>query len=140
MPTILEQLERVPAEATALRLPGEDVAYGALRERIATAAASLAAGGVGAGDRVLLRAADDLSRLIGSLAVQRLGAAVVPINPLTSGPELDHVVARSAPAALIAGEDLAGDVPGGDDMGVWIAQAGRLTARRPCARSSEPVA
>ena len=138
MTTLDAQLDRLPGAATALRLPAGDVTYGELRARVDAAAGELARGGVGGGHRVLVRAGDDVSRLIVSLAVQRLGAAVVAINPLTIGRELAYVIERSDPAAVVCDEALAHDVDVDTAVGRWANEDGRLTGVRPCGSATAP--
>jgi crotonobetaine/carnitine-CoA ligase len=136
--TVGAQLRAVPGEATALRLPEADVSYAELRRWVDTAADSLAGGGVGAGSRVLVREGDDLSRLVTSLAVQTIGATVVPINPATSGGELSFLVSHSDPAAVVADEGLAEELEIGEEVGLWDNELGRLAPRRACAKVAPP--
>ena len=105
--TAVSLLDSVPGANTALRLPSGDVSYAELRERVGALAASLAAGGVGAGSRVLIRVEGDPARLVCKLAVHSLGAVAAPINPATDGPELEFLVSHTEPAAAIADEELA---------------------------------
>jgi acyl-CoA synthetase (AMP-forming)/AMP-acid ligase II len=132
-------LRRPPADAVAVRLPHGDVTYGELRETVDRAAAGLAEGGVGHGTRVMIRVGDDLSRLILGLAAQQLGAVSLAINPATIGAELEFMVVKSDPGAVIADADLAGPVGSIAGAGIWINERGALTARRPCAISAPPA-
>ena len=140
MTTLVEQLERHSDADVALRLPAGEVSYGKLRAQVSDAAHQLVSGGIGHGDRVLVRVGDDVSRLFAALAIQQIGAVAVAVNPLTIGVELEHVVARARPAAAVCDEALAGDLPSGPETGMWINDGGRLNRRLPSASEATPRA
>ena len=73
-----------------------------LRGRTLAVAGGLAAAGVGQGDRVGLYAANSAEWIVAYLAGQRLGAVVVPFNPAYKAAEVEHIVADSDPALVIA--------------------------------------
>ena len=136
--TAVSLLDSVPGANTALRLPSGDVSYAELRERVGALAASLAAGGVGAGSRVLIRVEGDPARLVCKLAVHSLGAVAAPINPATDGPELEFLVSHTEPAAAIADEELAPGLALAEGAGLWIGADLQARGLRPCARATAP--
>jgi len=76
--------------------------YATLEAGVARVAAALAAKGVGAGDRVLLRAPRDRHYLLGLLACLRLGAAYVPVA-VDAPPALLRMLEQGAGARLVLG-------------------------------------
>lgn len=135
--TTTAQLEAVPATDVAIRLPGEDWTFGHLRSRIEDAATSLAAGGVGTGSRVIVCGDDPISVMVSSLALAKLGAIWVPINPALRQEDLDYVLSHSDPAAVIANEAYAESIDV-DGAGVWVADGAELRSRRNCSSRSAP--
>jgi crotonobetaine/carnitine-CoA ligase len=136
--TTTSLLAAVPATATALRRPEGDVSYGELRERVDAAATALAATGTGWGDRVTIRCDDDFSRLLATLAVQSVGAVAAPLNPATTGSELEFLLSHSDPQAAIADEGLADELDLAPEVAILVNQAGALSARRERGGKSEP--
>jgi amino acid adenylation domain-containing protein len=84
--------------------------YAGLEALVARAAATLAAHGVGRGDRVLLRAPRDRHYVIGLLACLRVGAAYVPIAQDAPRALLD-VVEQDAGTRLLLGTPPLGRLP-----------------------------
>ncbi len=89
-----------PSEAEAIRVDGRSVSYRQLRD----ASSALAARLVGQ-ERVAVWATPSLETCVGVVAGLLAGAAVVPINPKIGAAEVAHVVADSAPGAVISSED-----------------------------------
>jgi amino acid adenylation domain-containing protein len=131
-----DSADRAP-DAPALEV-GEDVlTYGRLRERVdAVATRILAANGGQAPKRVALLASRSLTAFTGYLAVLRLGAVVVPLNPghpvyrneiICGSAELDVLVADDNGAAQVDGLGAtAGAVLSLSDDDVRAAVAGEL--------------
>lgn len=131
-----DSADRTP-DAPALEV-GEDVlTYGRLRERVdAVATRILAANGGQAPKRVALLASRSLTAFTGYLAILRLGAVVVPLNPghpvyrnqvICGSVELDMLVADDDGAAQVAGLGAAaGAVLSLSDDDVRAARAGEL--------------
>jgi malonyl-CoA/methylmalonyl-CoA synthetase len=82
-----------------------------LMNRTATAAALLAARGVGPRQRVLWSCSPSLDSIIGLLGALRLGAVVVPVNPAVARGELTYVVGDVLPSASVV------DRP---ELGEWV--------------------
>ncbi len=97
MPDLLPAL-REPGDGTALRFPDRALTYAELRGAAGHLAAELR--GL---DRVALWATPTVETAVGVVGALLAGVTVVPLNPKAGGAELDHLLADSAPAALIAG-------------------------------------
>lgn len=91
---ILTSLTR-RGDAVAVRWQGDDLSYGELDRRARRVAAGLAAAGVVPGDRVAVGLENSPELVIGLVAVLRLGAVFVPINPLASPDEVEHILRGS---------------------------------------------
>jgi amino acid adenylation domain-containing protein len=106
-----DSADRTP-DAPALEVRGRVLTYGELRERVdAVATRLLAVNGGQAPKRVALLASRSLTAFTGYLAVLRLGAAVVPLNPghpvyrnelICGSAELNLLVADDTGAAQVA--------------------------------------
>ncbi len=91
------------ARAPALVTPGGGrvCTAGELEARTATAAAALAAAGLGPGDRLVWSTPSSRDAVVACLAALRLGAVVVPVNPAYTERELTHIVADVRPALAV---------------------------------------
>ncbi|MDJ0905141.1 MAG: amino acid adenylation domain-containing protein [Woeseiaceae bacterium] len=78
--TIYEQAGRTP-DAPALACQGDRLSYAELTARVDAAAAALADLGISAGDRVCISATRSMALIESILAVMRLGATYVPVDP-----------------------------------------------------------
>jgi long-chain acyl-CoA synthetase len=78
------------------------LSYAEVGEMAGSAAAGLAARGLGAGDRVVLFALNDWRVAVLSAALGRARAAVAPLDPQLAGDTLEHVL-RDAEPSLILG-------------------------------------
>ncbi|MGP2436208.1 amino acid adenylation domain-containing protein [Streptomyces sp. JW3] len=88
-------------DAVALEAAGRSLTYRALDEAVDALAARLEDTGVGRGDRVGLLAARSPLAYTGYLAVLRVGATVVPLNPLFPDARNAAVVAGARPALVL---------------------------------------
>ncbi|MER5768244.1 acyl-CoA synthetase [Streptomyces sp. NPDC001985] len=93
----------------ALRFGERALTYGEL-----TGAAGSLAVRIGGASRVALWATPTLETAVGVVAALLAGVPVVPLNPKTGERELGHIVADSAPVAVLAGpgEQLPGSLAG----------------------------
>ena len=92
-------------------------------------AAGLAGLGVGRGDRIGLFMQNDPQFVIASLAVWRLGAITVPVNPMLRARELAHHLADAGATVLIVLDDLLADVAAvalADTRVSFVVRAGAL--------------
>ncbi len=94
--------------------PSAHLSARALAEATGRAAGGLAGIGVEPGERVLWCCPPSLASVVGLLAVMRLGAVVVPVDPTGTAGELSFVVGDVQPRAAV--------VEGGD-RAAWIRSA-----------------
>lgn len=80
---------------------GETLTYGQLDERASAVAHGLRDLGIGFGDRVATLVGNDLRAISLGVALSKIGAVEVPINPMLVGASLTHVLADSGPAAIV---------------------------------------
>ena len=77
---------------TALIFKGERISYGELEWRSDALAQALIANGVKKGDRVAIVMANTPQFVIAEFAIWKAGGIVASINPLYTGPELEHAL------------------------------------------------
>jgi long-chain acyl-CoA synthetase len=94
--------QRVP-DRPAVRLDDRVLTYRELDERSARAAGLLREHGVAAGDRVAIMLPNTPDFAIIYFAVLRIGAVVVPMNPLLKAREVNHYVTDSGARLVLAG-------------------------------------
>jgi long-chain acyl-CoA synthetase len=80
--------------------------YAALNALIEGAADAFAAAGVGPGDRVALMFGNDPVFIAAFYGIVRLGAVVVPVNPMYRSSEIRHILHDSEPIAALVEADL----------------------------------
>ena len=102
----------------ALIVGGETLSFAELEQRVGLLAARLQEAGVTAGDRVASWLPKTLSACLLPLAVPRIGAVHVPINPLLKRAQVAHILTDSGARLLVTQDARAatletGDVPGG---------------------------
>jgi len=80
--TLLGLLASVPADRTAIIIPEQNIriTYGALRRQVVAVAETLAARGIGRGDRVGMALPNGLPAIVAFLAASEAGTAA-PLNP-----------------------------------------------------------
>ncbi|TMQ90960.1 hypothetical protein ETD83_33065 [Actinomadura soli] len=109
-PATLPALLTARAEASPgdlfVRFRDESVSYGQMRARAGQAAASLAAAGVGRGDRVAIMLPHCLEFLDIWFGAALLGAAFVPVNLGLRGDGLRYVLEHSEPRLIVADESV----------------------------------
>ena len=94
-------------DAMAIGFYGASLSYRVLLEQVERLAAFLQhACGVSKGDRVLLDMQNSPQFVIAFQAVVRAGAAVVPINPMSTAGELTYLAADSGARVAIVGAEL----------------------------------
>lgn len=113
MPNVFDPVLRHAQESpdsTAIRHSTGNTTYARLRDDVLRLSAVIRDHGVRHGDRVLLSATTSPEFVLAYLAVQALGATVVPVNTMATAPELDYIIgdsgcvlavhARTRPGAL----------------------------------------
>ena len=121
---------RTPGQP-AIRAPGLITTYAELDARAARAAGALRQRGVEPGDAVALVLATTVGAVAAFHGVLRLGAVVVPLNPLLSTREVEERVAESG-ARLLPVEELVGPEvaevasPAADDAAVVLYTSGTI--------------
>ena len=88
--------------------PGESLTFADVGRRSAGLAAALADRGVAVGDRVAVMMANRAEFPLTWVALARLGAAMVPVNPQYRGEDAGHILEHSRAAAVVTSGDLAG--------------------------------
>ena len=98
--------------------PGESLTFAEVRSRSIDLATALAHRGIATGDRVAVMLGNRAEFPLTWLALVRLGAAMVPVNPQYRADDAGHILRHSRAVAVVtAGEftervrDAAGDVP-----------------------------
>ncbi len=135
---ILDAAAAAHGDRAALVAPtGATTTYAELRRRAAVVAGGLAGHGVRAGDRVALQLPNGPDFVAAYHGALRVGAVVVPLNPLLAPPEIAQRLAASG-ARLVIG--LAAD--GGSDVPVVAADAlaGAQAGARMCERGGDDAA
>ena len=94
-----------------------ELTYGAALERVASIASRYRARGYGKGRRVGLHLPNRPEFLLHFLALNSLGASVVPLNPEYRRAELDYVLAHSEAGAVIDATSLEDPPPAGKACG-----------------------
>ncbi len=82
-----------------------EIPYHALGRDVHRAAQVFSAMGVAKGDRVALYLEKSLCFIVGHLAVQKIGAVSVPLNPGFKASELEYVLGNAEAALVLCGPD-----------------------------------
>jgi malonyl-CoA/methylmalonyl-CoA synthetase len=106
-----------PARPVLSYLDGPVWSAAELEERSAVAARRYAAGGLAAGQRLLVCAGSSLDLVVAYVAALRLGLTVVPANPGYSDTELKALVATAHPARAVVDDPARVELPGGPVTG-----------------------
>ena len=82
MKTLLDLIDPIPADRTAIILPESNlrISYGGFRDQVVALADALAAAGIGRGDRVGIALPNGLPMVVSFLAAAMAGTAA-PLNP-----------------------------------------------------------
>ena len=128
---------RITPDAVAFRQDERSLTYAELADRVDRLAGSLAARGIGRGDRIAYLGPNDITTFEVFFAAGRLGALFVPLNTRLADAEIDELLADCAPAAVFRadselpyGEPLPGEREVGlDDDAVILYSSG--TTGRP---------
>ena len=91
---------------TALTFYGTTFGFERLQALVEKMAASLAAGGVGKGDRVALMLPNCPQYVISFFATVRLGAVVTQLNPMYVEREIEHILTDSGAETIVVYKDM----------------------------------
>jgi long-chain acyl-CoA synthetase len=123
-------------EGAALADDKSDLNNAELLDAVKRAAATLRSNGVSAGDVVAIKMPNTVDFVVSMFAAWRLGAAVTPVNPSLSPPEVSYQLADAGAKVLIADELHHCDAPeadtgrrNGDSLALLIYTSG--TTGRP---------
>ncbi len=92
--------ERCPDRPAVIYL-GEGFSYARLRDLSERLAGALSDMGVGKGDRVMIYISNCVQWLITFLAVQKIGAAIVPVSPIYTSFEIEYMINDSGAETII---------------------------------------
>ena len=95
-----EMSQAYPHRPAVLYL-GEAFSYSRLRELSERFAGGLTALGVAKGDRVMIYASNSIQWVIAFLAIQKLGAAIVPVSPIYTSHEIEYMLNDSGAETII---------------------------------------
>jgi crotonobetaine/carnitine-CoA ligase len=94
------------AERPFMRFQGQSFSWGELASSVSQAAGALAARGVGEGDRVVVLSGNTPWHVILLLALARLRAVMIPLNPVYRGEELRYLLNNAEPCGIALAPDL----------------------------------
>ncbi len=106
LPELTGRACRARPDHPAVVFSDEVLTHSELHDRAARLASVLAAGGVGAGDRVALLLHNRIEFVEALLACHRLAAIAVPINFRLASDEIDYILEDSGAVALLADSPL----------------------------------
>ncbi|MBV6699874.1 amino acid adenylation domain-containing protein [Kitasatospora aureofaciens] len=133
---VAEHARRAP-EAIAVRTAEQSLTYGALEEGATALAAALAEHGVRPGDRVGLCLPRTPDLLLAVLAVWKVGAAYVPLDPEYPAERLRYMAEDAQLAVLLSDREL---VPGIPVLGVpTTVVPGEAAAALPVSTPADPA-
>ena len=95
-------LQVLPETAAAYGIEAGDISYGAMRDWAMRLADGYAAAGLAPGARALVLLENRPAFLAHWLALNALGATIVPVNPDLRGGELRHMAALAEPVIAVA--------------------------------------
>src|ERR1700741_4226374 len=106
MKTLFDLIRPIPADRTAVILPESNlrISYGAFRDQVESVAESLAAAGIGRGDRVGMALPNGLPMVVSFFAASMAGTAA-PLNPGYKEDEFRFFLEDTAARVLILPPD-----------------------------------
>ncbi|MFJ2576630.1 amino acid adenylation domain-containing protein [Kitasatospora aureofaciens] len=114
VPELFAQWVARTPDAPALRFEGRELSYAELDERAERLAGLLAARGIGAETIVAVSLPRSPELVVALLAVMRVGAAYVPVDPDYPAERISYLLSDSAPALLLTAAEVAGRLPAAD--------------------------
>ena len=123
------QVDRTP-DANALVFNDQTMSYAELDARANALAHRLIGEGAAPGDRIGIYLSRSFELMIAAIAIHKVGAAYVPLDPAYPADRLVHYVTDSAATFVVTNVALAPSLPKSDAVPVMVAGAGE-DARRP---------
>nr|WP_206070834.1 AMP-binding protein [Knoellia sp. DB2414S] len=120
MPSLAQVLARTASRVpnrVAVQFGSTSMTYAALDARVNQLARELSDRGLAKGDRLLLLSGNSDAFVVALYAGLRLGAIVVPVNPRSAPPEIDHFVTDSRARLLLFGPELVDTVRAWQESG-----------------------
>jgi len=148
LPAMLERQAERFGERPLLRIAGRSWTHGDARRAAAGRAAALAHAGVRRGDRVAVMSSNRIEFLEVFLGCGWLGAAMVPINTASMGPQIDYFLHHSEAKLLVIEAGFVERLPAADPARtslreIWVLdataegeEAGVCTRPYPAAREA----
>lgn len=138
-----ERVAETP-EAVAVHYLGRDLTRHEVDRLSDVVARGLTHLGVWQGDRVAISLQNTPAFVLTLLAAWKLGAIVVPVNPMLRGKELSHVMADSEPRVFVCHPDMASVVDEvrdatGMDVSVLWSRPGDLAGEMPGPWKDDPA-
>ncbi|MGC5323920.1 AMP-binding protein [Brevibacillus sp. SYSU BS000544] len=101
LPEVVEEWAQKQPERCAIQFYGKSTSYGKLNQQITSFASGLVELGVKAGDRVGIFLPNCPAFVVAYYAILKMGAIVVPINPMNKSMELAYQLQDSTPKVLV---------------------------------------
>ena len=86
---------------TAVHFLGENFSYRRLRDLSERFAGALAEMGVKKGDRVMIYISNSIQWIVAFLAIQKMGAVIVPVSPIYTSYEIEYMINNSGAETVI---------------------------------------
>jgi long-chain acyl-CoA synthetase len=99
--TRFDRMSELYSDKTAVLYLGEAFSYGRLRDLSERFAGALVDLGVKKGDRVMIYIPNCIQWVISFLAIQRIGAVLVPISPIYTSYEIEYMINDSGAETVI---------------------------------------
>ncbi len=104
IPHLLERAAERFGDRTAVTDPdGSTMTYRELAEQAARLGSALRARGLGTGDRIAVMLPNSNAYVVALVGALRTGAAVVQVNPIYTGRELEHMLTSTGARTIIVG-------------------------------------
>ena len=115
MPSLAQVLARTASrvpQRIAVEFGSGSMTYAELDASVNQLARELTDRGLAKGDRLLLLSGNSGAFVVALYAGLRLGAIVVPVNPRSAPPEIDHFVTDSGASLLLFGPEVVENIQG----------------------------
>ncbi|MFC3614977.1 AMP-binding protein [Lutimaribacter marinistellae] len=115
-------LNVLPETADVYGIDAGEITYSAARDEVHRLSAALETAGIGTGHRVMMLLENRPAFFLWVLALNRLGAAAVPVNPDLRAAELSYMIGHAEPVLAVAIESRCEELrTAADDAGVQMA-------------------